>query len=219
MKDGLYYKDEYSFVFCSNDYNYVQPCSPGTRNSEYEKFNYGDKYSYRDFCDVNLVDGGYASHDGYGYEYVKPSYNGPKYEEPEYKEPQTYDGPAEPKYEPKYEPEPQNYDAPPKYEAPKYEEPEYKPAPEYKEPEKSYGEPSYGYTYHGKYPGKCEYDGLYYNNDSSFVFCVNGSEYVQPCSPGTQNSAYSKFSYGEKYTERDFCDVNLVDSGYVPNTY
>ena len=59
--DGLYFRDHASFVFCSNGNSYVQPCAPGTRNSPYQKYNYGAKYSYRDFCDVNLVDGGYAA--------------------------------------------------------------------------------------------------------------------------------------------------------------
>ena len=59
--DGLYFRDEKSFVFCSNGNSYVQPCAPGTRNSGYEKYSYGGKYDYRDFCDVNLVDDGYAA--------------------------------------------------------------------------------------------------------------------------------------------------------------
>jgi len=59
--DGLYFRDEKSFVFCSNGNSYVQPCAPGTRNSPYEKYSYGKNYDYRDFCDVNLVDGGYAA--------------------------------------------------------------------------------------------------------------------------------------------------------------
>jgi len=66
--DGLYFRDEKSFVFCSNGNSYVQPCAPGTRNSAYGKYSYGGKYDYRDFCDVNLVDEGYAAkHSAYGY--------------------------------------------------------------------------------------------------------------------------------------------------------
>ena len=66
--DGLYFRDSKSFVFCSNGNSYEQPCAPGTRNSAYGKYSYGGKYNYRDFCDVNLVDEGYAAkHAGYGY--------------------------------------------------------------------------------------------------------------------------------------------------------
>jgi hypothetical protein len=77
--------------------------------------------------------------------------------------------------------------------------------------ERAYG----AYTYHGRYPGKCGNDGLYYRDEKSFVFCSNGNSYVQPCAPGSRNSAYGKYSYGGKYDYRDFCDVNLVDEGYA----
>lgn len=186
-EDGLYYKDESSFVFCSNGEYYVQPCAPGSRNSGYKKFSYGGKYSSRDFCDVNLVDGGYASHDGYGYEYVKPSYVAPKYVAPVY--------------------------VAPKYVAPVYVAPKYV-APVEEEPKEEEEKPEYGYSYYGKYSGKCGKDGLYYKDSASFVFCVDGQDYVQPCAPGSRNSGYGKFSYGKQYSQRDFCDVNLVDSGY-----
>ena len=71
------------------------------------------------------------------------------------------------------------------------------------------------YTYQGRYPGKCGNDGLYFRDEKSFVFCSNGNSYVQPCAPGSRNSAYGKYSYGGKYDYRDFCDVNLVDEGYA----
>jgi hypothetical protein len=71
------------------------------------------------------------------------------------------------------------------------------------------------FTYHGKYPGSCGYDGLYYKDDYSFVYCSNGNAYVQPCAPGTRNSAYGTYSSGNSYGYRDFCDVNLVDYGYA----
>merc|ERR1711893_168556 len=71
------------------------------------------------------------------------------------------------------------------------------------------------YTYHGRYNGKCEKDGLYYRDHTSFVLCSNGNSYVQPCAPGTRNSGYDKYSYGGHYSYRDFCDVNLVDYGYA----
>ena len=71
------------------------------------------------------------------------------------------------------------------------------------------------YIYHGRYPGKCGNDGLYYRDEKSFVFCSNGNSYIQPCAPGARNSAYGKYSNGGKYDYRDFCDVNLVDEGYA----
>jgi len=58
--DGFYYRNENSFVVCSNNNAYVQPCAPGSRNSGYEQYSSGNAYSYRDFCDVNLVDHGYG---------------------------------------------------------------------------------------------------------------------------------------------------------------
>jgi hypothetical protein len=85
---------------------------------------------------------------------------------------------------------------------------------DYKEPQQ-YAAASGAYTYHGKYPGKCGQDGLYFRDEKSFVFCSNGNSYVQPCAPGSRNSAYGKYSYGGKYDYRDFCDVNLVDEGYA----
>ena len=71
------------------------------------------------------------------------------------------------------------------------------------------------YTYHGKYPGKCSNDGLYYKNERTFVFCSNGNSYDQDCAPGSRNSGYDNYSYGGNYGYRDFCDVNLVDEGYA----
>ena len=71
------------------------------------------------------------------------------------------------------------------------------------------------YVYQGRYPGKCGADGLYFRDEKCFVFCSNGNSYVQPCAPGSRNSAYGKYSYGGKYDYRDFCDVNLVDEGYA----
>ena len=64
-KDGIYYRDAFSFVFCSNGNSYVQPCAPGTRNSGYERFSKGTPYSSSDFCDVNLNDYGYGADKGY----------------------------------------------------------------------------------------------------------------------------------------------------------
>ena len=78
-KDGFYYKDDASFVVCSNNNAYMQPCAPGSRNSPFEKFNYGATYHYRDFCDINLVDHGYGVNH-YGYGNKVPHYEEPKYE-------------------------------------------------------------------------------------------------------------------------------------------
>lgn len=72
--DGFYYNDQGSFVMCSNGNSYVQPCAPGSRNSDQSAYSSGNTYTYRDFCDVNLVDYGYNlahgnrgySNDGYG---------------------------------------------------------------------------------------------------------------------------------------------------------
>ena len=78
---------------------------------------------------------------------------------------------------------------------------------------------SSAYTYHGRYPGKCAIDGLYYKDAESFVYCSNGNSYVQKCAEGSRNSAYGKYSYGGSYGYRDFCDVNLVDAGYAAPAY
>merc|ERR1712076_329115 len=70
------------------------------------------------------------------------------------------------------------------------------------------------HQYHGRYAGKCANDGFYYNNHASFVICSNGNAYHQPCAPGSRNSGYNKYTYGNSYGYSDFCDVNLVDYGY-----
>lgn len=69
------------------------------------------------------------------------------------------------------------------------------------------------YAFRGYYPGKCGNDGFYYRDHYSFVICSNGNSYVQPCAPGSRNSAYGRYSHGHTYHYRDFCDVNLVDYG------
>ena len=71
------------------------------------------------------------------------------------------------------------------------------------------------YIYQGKFPGKCGKDGIYYKDETTFVFCSNGNSYIQPCAPGSRNSPYSNYNPGGKYNYRDFCDVNLVDEGYA----
>ncbi|ELT91564.1 hypothetical protein CAPTEDRAFT_198414 [Capitella teleta] len=65
--DGFYYNDVSSFVICSNGNAYIQPCAPGSRNSVYSNYNQGTSYYNRDFCSVNLVDDGYATHHGAAY--------------------------------------------------------------------------------------------------------------------------------------------------------
>ena len=73
-RDGFYYKDQGSMVICSNNNAYVQPCAPGTRNSNYNSYNRGGHYHYRDFCDVNLVDYGYGVRHGYGHGHSQGGY-------------------------------------------------------------------------------------------------------------------------------------------------
>ena len=63
--------------------------------------------------------------------------------------------------------------------------------------------------------GGCGNDGFYFNDYDSFVICSNGNAYVQPCAPGSKNSALDTYHYGNSYYYRDFCDVNLVDDGYT----
>jgi hypothetical protein len=147
--------------------------------------------------------------------------------EPTYKEPE----PTE------YKPEPTYQEPEPEHKAP--EPTEYKPEPtnaepkptEYKEThfveEKEEKESSHGasdgykssFTYQGMFEDKCGDDGLYFRDESSFVFCSNGNSYVQPCAPGTKNSGYAKFTAGDEVAYRDFCDVNMVDGEYMQKTY
>ncbi|KAK2161056.1 hypothetical protein LSH36_122g08022 [Paralvinella palmiformis] len=77
QSDGLYYRDEDSFVVCSNGNAYIQPCAPGTRSSGQHRYSPGYYYGYSDFCDVNLVDQGFgpAHYAPYGV----PTYNSPGY--------------------------------------------------------------------------------------------------------------------------------------------
>lgn len=70
------------------------------------------------------------------------------------------------------------------------------------------------YAFNGHYPGRCGNDGFYYKDHFSFVICSNGNSYDQPCAPGSRNSEYGRYSPGDAYLYRDFCDVNLVDVGF-----
>ena len=53
--DGFYYMDPHYYMVCEQGAGYKLPCGPGTQNSRH-KLREGDTYSYRDFCDVNMVD-------------------------------------------------------------------------------------------------------------------------------------------------------------------
>jgi len=57
--DGLYYKDETSFVVCSNGYASYQPCPPGTKTDKFPSYKAGYYYGSSDLCSMNLVDYGY----------------------------------------------------------------------------------------------------------------------------------------------------------------
>jgi len=66
VADGLYYRDDTTFVICSNGYPHEQPCPPGTKTSGSPRYQAGYYYGYTDLCSVNLVDY------GYGPEYYAP---------------------------------------------------------------------------------------------------------------------------------------------------
>jgi hypothetical protein len=79
--DGFYYNDESSIIICSNGNVHIQPCAPGSKNSAPEHYHKDNTYNYRDFCDINLVNGGYTLQHGYAaksdYAPPKPAYNPP----------------------------------------------------------------------------------------------------------------------------------------------
>ena len=54
-------------------------------------------------------------------------------------------------------------------------------------------------------PGKCAGDGMYYNDDASFVVCTNGNAYVQRCAPGTRNGPYKGMRSAKSCTPRWWC--------------
>jgi len=58
--DGLYYKDDMSYVVCSNGYASYQPCPPGTKTDKFPSYKAGYYYGSSDLCSVNLVDFGYG---------------------------------------------------------------------------------------------------------------------------------------------------------------
>ena len=54
--DGLYYKDEMTYVVCSNGFASHQPCPPGTKTDKFPSYRAGFYYGSSDLCSVNLVD-------------------------------------------------------------------------------------------------------------------------------------------------------------------
>lgn len=68
--------------------------------------------------------------------------------------------------------------------------------------------------------GTCRDDGLYYNNQHSFVMCAGNNYYIQPCPPGTMNRPFQGYNGNQPFRFENFCDVNLVNSAsgnYVDN--
>ena len=70
--DGLYYKDEMSFVVCSNGYASHQPCPPGTKTDKFPSYTSGYYYGSSDLCSVNLINAGF---DPYSYAPRRVSYD------------------------------------------------------------------------------------------------------------------------------------------------
>jgi len=76
VTDGLYYRDDTTFVICSNGYPHEQPCPPGTKTSGSPRYQPGYYYGYTDLCSVNLVDYGYGPeyYAPRGYPYLSPNH-------------------------------------------------------------------------------------------------------------------------------------------------
>lgn len=76
VTDGLYYRDDTTFVICSNGYPHEQPCPPGTKTSGSPRYQPGYYYGYTDLCSVNLVDYGYGPeyYAPRGYPYLSPDH-------------------------------------------------------------------------------------------------------------------------------------------------
>ena len=128
IEDGLYYRDEGHFVVCIHKQAFLQPCAPGSRNGKAKNFRFGDYYTYADFCEVNLVDYGYAAkHSRYIDLGAKPH-------------PNSYDNTNKQYYEQRQgygHQRPQGYGRQPTVQKPVgYEQPQPQPKPiETKEPE------------------------------------------------------------------------------------
>ncbi|ELT94698.1 hypothetical protein CAPTEDRAFT_209358 [Capitella teleta] len=78
------------------------------------------------------------------------------------------------------------------------------------------GHPGVPQTFWGKFEGVCEGNGFYYADINNFVFCFHGNSYIMPCAPGTENPGYNSYAddVGRKKSDLEFCNVNLVASGY-----
>jgi len=69
------------------------------------------------------------------------------------------------------------------------------------------------------FSGGCQADGLYYQDDTTFVMCSNGYPHQQPCPLGTKTSGSPSYKPGYYYGYTDLCSVNLVDYGLSPEYY
>jgi len=55
-RDGLYYKDDTTFVICSNGYASEQPCPAGTKTGEVHIYPGGYFNGPSDLCNINIVE-------------------------------------------------------------------------------------------------------------------------------------------------------------------
>ena len=67
--------------------------------------------------------------------------------------------------------------------------------------------------------GTCGDDGLYYGSAEAFVVCSNGEPTNQKCAAGSANHHYGFYTFGQAYSQRSFCSVNLVGHGYRVQPY
>jgi len=211
--DGLYYWNVTTFILCSNGFPYEQHCAFGSQNSAYEKFNYD---AIRTFCDVNRVDLGLIEElpvDDISIERNHTATTNAAEFASTTITTATTESPATTDVTPKMSSKKTRL-------LTKVIEQTSKPPPPIKDHSKFFKEapelikePTF--SYHGLFQDQCGLDGLYYGNEDSFIFCVNGNPYVQPCAPGTRNSPYQRYTSDETYSHRDFCDVNLVVGRYV----
>ncbi len=74
--DGIYWRDQLSFVLCSNGNAYVQPCAPGSSNFAYELYNDNEYYTNA-FCGQNYATANYPV--GHHYPYQGYPYGGYPY--------------------------------------------------------------------------------------------------------------------------------------------
>jgi len=208
-QNGLYYQDYYSYVMCAEGVPVVQKCADGTKSKEEGDYVYGNYYSLGAFCGINILAASYNP--------VVNTYHAPL---------NTYIAPVPSKHAavPSYHAPVPTYHAPlPVHPAPVAKAIEGAEAVETEVEKgfsrdglfKGYGQQAGKFVFRGKYADDCSNDGLYYRDYQSYVICSNNNAYVQPCAPGTRNSAYERFAYGSYYGYADFCDVNLTDFGYA----